>query len=308
MSTPYSVIYTKFLSKIADYDLPDMSDSELSDYCNNIMESAIVKIPKIEHDLSKRDVINPDLITEIEDAQEMSDESNNVEAPEINNEEIEQEVQTIYVFPFSKTLYGRSIFEVPGLDDAVENDTSFTIFILSELFIRLLTFTKGIAETQSCDLQSGLSFKATYDGAQTFAFTNVTPRSFEYTILYITYGTPNTNPSGDNNTESQAIQVDKDIIDQIISEDEISQEEVFTEDLSNVEIEIISCQMVVEWINEKLNNTQLINMFVGTKDESMSSQANHIKELINLKEKQRAVVSVMLRDEAYRKWVEESDV
>ena len=63
--------------------------------------------------------------------------------------------------------------------------------------------------------------------------------------------------------------------------------------------------MVIEWVDRKLNTTQLLHMYVGTKDESMASQANHMKTLIELKEKQRSIISTIMRDAKYRKWVEE---
>lgn len=81
--------------------------------------------------------------------------------------------------------------------------------------------------------------------------------------------------------------------------------ERFNSELTDVEIEIITSQMVIEWVDRKLNTTQLLHMYVGTKDESMASQANHMKTLIELKEKQRSIISSMMRDAKYRKWVEE---
>lgn len=92
----------------------------------------------------------------------------------------------------------------------------------------------------------------------------------------------------------------------LVEVDEETGEESFAADLTNYEKEMIANQMVVEWIDGELNNTQLIRMFVGTKDESMSSQANHIEKLTTLKEKKRAEVSMMIRDYAYREWVQEA--
>lgn len=79
----------------------------------------------------------------------------------------------------------------------------------------------------------------------------------------------------------------------------------FNSELTDVECEVIASQMVVEWVDRKINTTQLIHMFVGTKDESMASQANHIKLLLELKEKQRSIVSIMMRDAKYKAWIEE---
>lgn len=80
---------------------------------------------------------------------------------------------------------------------------------------------------------------------------------------------------------------------------------IFNSELTDVECEVIASQMVVEWVDRKINTTQLIHMFVGTKDESMASQANHIKLLLELKEKQRSIVSIMMRDAKYKAWIEE---
>lgn len=79
----------------------------------------------------------------------------------------------------------------------------------------------------------------------------------------------------------------------------------FNIDLSDTEIEVISCQMVVEWVERKTNTTQLLHMFVGTKDESMSSQANQIKAMLELRDKNRATVTSLIRDWKYRNWIEE---
>ena len=80
---------------------------------------------------------------------------------------------------------------------------------------------------------------------------------------------------------------------------------IFNSELTDVECEVIASQMVVEWVDRKINTTQLIHMFVGTKDESMASQSNHIKLLLELKEKQRSIVSIMMRDAKYKAWIEE---
>lgn len=48
-------------------------------------------------------------------------------------------------------------------------------------------------------------------------------------------------------------------------------------------------------------------MFVGTKDESMASQANHIKALLELKNNQKAIVTALIRDWKYREWIEEDE-
>lgn len=79
----------------------------------------------------------------------------------------------------------------------------------------------------------------------------------------------------------------------------------FDVELSDIECEVIACQMVVEWVDHKINTTQNIHMFVGTKDESMASQANHMRALLELKASHRAIVSALIRDYKYKVWIEE---
>jgi len=81
----------------------------------------------------------------------------------------------------------------------------------------------------------------------------------------------------------------------------------FASELTDVEKEIITCQMVVEWIDSKLNTSSLLTLFVGTKDENMASQANFINALTELKDKQRSTVNMLMRNYQYRKFVEEGE-
>lgn len=93
-----------------------------------------------------------------------------------------------------------------------------------------------------------------------------------------------------------------------ISRDISSRDDVvcaFDLELTDTECEILACQMVVEWVERKINTTQIIHMFTGTKDESMASQANHIKALNELKAKAKNTVTELIRDEKYREWLEE---
>lgn len=79
----------------------------------------------------------------------------------------------------------------------------------------------------------------------------------------------------------------------------------FADDLDDIEKEVIACQMVVEWADGQLNNTQLTHMFVGTKDESMASQANHMNTLMALVHQNRARVSTLMRDYKWTNWVKQ---
>lgn len=78
--------------------------------------------------------------------------------------------------------------------------------------------------------------------------------------------------------------------------------EEFIDDLTNVEIEILANQMTVEWIDRKLKTAQLLNMYVGTKDDNMNSQANHIKQLISLKNDVRADISSLMNFNEWSNW------
>lgn len=71
---------------------------------------------------------------------------------------------------------------------------------------------------------------------------------------------------------------------------------LFRSELLPVEIEIIACYMVAEWIVPKLYNVQLTTMFLGTKDEKFNSQANLITALKTLKDDMLAQAHMLRRD------------
>ena len=83
-------------------------------------------------------------------------------------------------------------------------------------------------------------------------------------------------------------------------------ERKFEVELTSLECEVIASQMVVEWVDRKLNTTQLLHMFAGTKDENMASQANQIRAMMELKDNQRSIISALMRDAKYRAWIEEA--
>lgn len=74
----------------------------------------------------------------------------------------------------------------------------------------------------------------------------------------------------------------------------------FDNELEEIEIEIISCLMVAEWVNQKLYNTQLTVMFLGTKDEKFNSQANMITALKTLRDDMVASAHTLRRDWKYQ--------
>lgn len=55
--------------------------------------------------------------------------------------------------------------------------------------------------------------------------------------------------------------------------------EEFTDDLTELEQEILATYMVQEWIGQKLYASELMEKQLGTKDFSIFSPANHLKEI-----------------------------
>jgi len=60
-------------------------------------------------------------------------------------------------------------------------------------------------------------------------------------------------------------------------------EEGFIVSLTQEEIEIIAILMTVEWLRPKIFNIEILRQSLNTKDWSLYSQANHLKELSALK-------------------------
>lgn len=60
--------------------------------------------------------------------------------------------------------------------------------------------------------------------------------------------------------------------------------EQFSRELTGLEMDIISSYMVSAWISPKINSITLLRQSLSSKDFSMHSQANHLKELIELKD------------------------
>lgn len=53
--TPYSNVYKRFLRKITDYGLAELSNEDMEDIMNGYLDSAISLFTKCEKDLSDRD-------------------------------------------------------------------------------------------------------------------------------------------------------------------------------------------------------------------------------------------------------------
>lgn len=59
--------------------------------------------------------------------------------------------------------------------------------------------------------------------------------------------------------------------------------EYFNRTLDDLEIEILAYGMVVSWLTPKINNIELLKQSLSSKDFNFYSQANHLKELRELK-------------------------
>lgn len=70
----------------------------------------------------------------------------------------------------------------------------------------------------------------------------------------------------------------------------------FSVDLLDVEIEILACLMVVEWITPQLNSTQYTKQFFGGKDEKFFSQKNQIDGLRDMKKDMQLEAKKLRRD------------
>ena len=55
MATPYEKIYNRFLQKISDFNLAEVDDYSFDEMINGWLNSAVIRVRKCQHDLSKRD-------------------------------------------------------------------------------------------------------------------------------------------------------------------------------------------------------------------------------------------------------------
>ena len=74
----------------------------------------------------------------------------------------------------------------------------------------------------------------------------------------------------------------------------------FEEDLTDYEIKIIATLMISEWLKPKILNIENIRQFMSTKDFNMTSQANHLKELRELREDIKIEANQLLSKYSYR--------
>lgn len=55
MATPYEKIYDRFIQKITDFNLVEVDDYSFEKMLNGWLDSAVIRVRKCQHDLSKRD-------------------------------------------------------------------------------------------------------------------------------------------------------------------------------------------------------------------------------------------------------------
>lgn len=78
-----------------------------------------------------------------------------------------------------------------------------------------------------------------------------------------------------------------------------SEEGNFEADLTDMEILILANYMIDEWLSPKVNTSDLLKQILGSKDFTLWSQANQIKELRALREDTRDEISRLIIDYSY---------
>lgn len=69
--------------------------------------------------------------------------------------------------------------------------------------------------------------------------------------------------------------------------------------LADEEIEILANLMIVEWLNPQLQTTELIRQSLSMRDARMYSQAAHIRELMELREKAKQEAQQLMTAYSY---------
>lgn len=74
----------------------------------------------------------------------------------------------------------------------------------------------------------------------------------------------------------------------------------FTNDLTDLEKEIISMLMIIEYLNPKIIATENMKQFLASREYKIYSQANHLLKLIELKKHIRAEVNNLMSQYSYQ--------
>jgi K+-transporting ATPase c subunit len=69
--------------------------------------------------------------------------------------------------------------------------------------------------------------------------------------------------------------------------------------LSDEEILILGTQMVVEYLNPKVSSLDLIKRSMSNRDFQMTSQAAHLKQIMDLRKMKQEDVQQLIRDYTY---------
>lgn len=78
-----------------------------------------------------------------------------------------------------------------------------------------------------------------------------------------------------------------------------SEEGYFEADLTDMEILILANYMIDEWLSPKVNTSDLLKQILGSKDFTLWSQANQIKELRALREDTKDEINKLIIDYTY---------
>ena len=73
----------------------------------------------------------------------------------------------------------------------------------------------------------------------------------------------------------------------------------FSEDLSDIQIEIVACLMVAEWLDPQVNSILLTKQFFGGKEEKFFAQSNQLETIKALRDDARTEARKLMRDESY---------
>jgi hypothetical protein len=92
------------------------------------------------------------------------------------------------------------------------------------------------------------------------------------------------------------VQFDFPKVDIFDKDDDMQQ---FNVDLSIHEIEILANLMKLEWIKRGINSKRLLEQMVGDKDFRLTSQANHLKVLIDLKSETEKEINSLVTKYSY---------
>ncbi|WEG18505.1 hypothetical protein PQ478_08485 [Alkalihalophilus pseudofirmus] len=73
----------------------------------------------------------------------------------------------------------------------------------------------------------------------------------------------------------------------------------FNEKLDGLEIEILSILMLIEYLSPKLNTDELVQQSMSSKDYKLYSQANHIREIRELRDNYKNEVESLVSKYSY---------